>query len=339
MTAVLAVIGMAVAGALGHAIAYPLAWMLGPALVGLVFAFADIRVPSDGRLGDIGRGILGAGIGGSLQTQQFIVLAQEWELVALVIAYVLAAGTVGALWFARCCGWDPRAAVYAALPGGLSEMVESARQQGVDVRSVALAHTLRVFLLVSGVSLLMALTQFVSVDDASFGDATAVDLALLIGLVPAGLWLGSRLRMPAPSVLGPMLVAGVVGLGFELHMTPPMLALTAAQFFIGWSLARRFVGSTPRQTWVGVRHVFGQLCLLMPVWLGCVALGLWSTSLDGDTLLLALAPGGQAEMALLAWLTGADASYVVMLHLLRVVLVVAGAGLLMRWVVRTLSVV
>ncbi|QGG80458.1 hypothetical protein GH975_07675 [Litorivicinus lipolyticus] len=321
---------MALAGWLAHAIHYPLAWMLGPALVGLLLAFGGLTVPSDGRLGDIGRGILGAGIGGSLQVQQFVVLAREWELIVLVVAYVTVAGGVGAVWFIRGCGWSPRAAIYAALPGGLSEMVESARQQGVDVRPVALAHTLRVFLLVSGVSLLIVLTQFVNLDQASFGTAGPRDIGLLLLLVPAGVWLGRAARIPAPSVLGPMIVAAVAGIGFGWHMTPPIWALTVAQALIGWSLARRFAGSTARQTWISMRHVVGQLMLILPVWVASVALGLWLTALDGKTLMLSLAPGGQAEMALLAWLIGADASYVVILHLLRVVLVVVGAGLFIR---------
>ena len=48
--------------------------------------------------------------------------------------------------------------------------------------------------------------------------------------------------------------------------------------------------------------------------------------------ILAFAPGGQAEMVLLAIIAGTDVAYVVTHHLLRIVIVILGAPFVARWV-------
>jgi len=47
--------------------------------------------------------------------------------------------------------------------------------------------------------------------------------------------------------------------------------------------------------------------------------------------ILAFAPGGQGEMAVLALVAGADVAFVVTHHLVRLVIVIAGAPLMRHW--------
>lgn len=49
---------------------------------------------------------------------------------------------------------------------------------------------------------------------------------------------------------------------------------------------------------------------------------------------LAFAPGGQAEMAMLAIIAGADLGFVVIHHPIRVLLVILGAPMAARWFLR-----
>ena len=46
---------------------------------------------------------------------------------------------------------------------------------------------------------------------------------------------------------------------------------------------------------------------------------------------MAFAPGGQAEMTVLAIVVGADLGFVIAHHLLRIVLVITGAPIVARW--------
>ena len=104
--------------------------MLGPAFVGLLLAALNNPIGSDGPLGNWGRGLLGASVGGMLQTQHLFILINEPELLLVTGGYVLSAGFLGWLWLTRVCGWQSQSGWYAALPGGLSEMVELTRQAG-----------------------------------------------------------------------------------------------------------------------------------------------------------------------------------------------------------------
>ena len=88
-------------------------------------------------------------------------------------------------------------------------------------------------------------------------------------------------------------------------------------------------------TWAELRHVVvsgvgycGVLGAVTAVLAGVViALGL-ANPLEA---FLAFTPGGQAEMAILALVAGADMAFVITHHLVRMVVVIAGAPLAARY--------
>lgn len=309
---------------------FPLGWMLGPAFAGLALTLWGHEVKSDGRYGDIGRAILGAAIGGGVTMAHWVWLIGKPQLVALVLVSTALCSALGYAWLRRCCRWGQGTAYFSSLPGGLSEMVELARSSGVDAGPVALAHTLRVFFLVAGSSAVIAYLEQVNLTQMSFGRVGVHEVILLLICVPLGLWLGKRLRLPAPSVLGPLLLAAFLSATADLSARPPQIGIILAQFFIGWSLAARFRGidrsSLPRL----IVQVAGQLALIVPVWWMAALLGSVWLGINTETAVLGLAPGGQAEMALLALLVGVSAVWVVMMHLLRVLIIVGTAGWLFR---------
>src|SRR6056300_1110024 len=120
----------------------PLAWLLGPATIGLVLATRGQPIGTDYFFGDFGRGLLGVAIGASI-TQQHI----DWMLdhpvlgVGLFI-YVVLGGGIGFLWLHRFCKWDRPSAWFAAFPGGMSEMIGSEEEIGANIPKVALSYAL-----------------------------------------------------------------------------------------------------------------------------------------------------------------------------------------------------
>ena len=327
-------IALALAGAGLGLSGFPLGWMLGPAAVGLGLAVYGRSVPSDGRVGDFSRAILGAAIGGSVTTAHIQWLIGSPELLLLVALNTLLVAAVSFIWLTRFCGWSSGAAYFSSLPGGLSEMVELAATQRVEPALVALAHTLRIFILVAGASGLIALLKSVDLQDMSFGVAD-LESTLTLGLcVLVGLPLGRLCRLPAPSVMGPLALAVLCTLGLGVTPMPPTVLIIAAQLGIGWSLARRFAGIAGQPVMRLFIQVTVQLLLVLPCWGLIAGLALNFTSLDGMTAVLGLAPGGQAEVALLSLLVGASAISVVMLHLMRVLMILSFAGLGYRWVRR-----
>jgi hypothetical protein len=111
---------------------------------------------------------------------------------------------------------------------------------------------------------------------------------------------------------------------------PPAVLIAIAQVMMGTALGCRFVGVTLAM----LRRVFGfavmATLLLMVVTLTVTAIGARITDTPFQALLLALAPGGVAEMSLTALALHVDVAFVSTHHIVRIVMVVLLAPTLFR---------
>ncbi|MEI2298856.1 AbrB family transcriptional regulator [Ensifer sp. MJa1] len=128
----------------------------------------------------------------------------------------------------------------------------------------------------------------------------------------------------------------MVTLGAIMHLAGltelvlPSVALGLAQVVIGATIGCRFAMASPRLIVRVVALSIGSTALLMCVSLAFAA-GL--ACLTGDrfiALVLAYSPGGVAEMSLIALSLGIDVPFVVLHHIVRVFLVVAGSAAVFR---------
>jgi membrane AbrB-like protein len=144
-------ITLAVAAAGGAALAFlnvPAGWLCGA--LGAVTALALAGFPA--RVPDVLRRavflVLGISMGAAV-TPETIAGIRTWPitmgLLALSIPFTMAA----VVFYLRWAGWDRETGFYASAPGALSSVLALAHQAGVDVRRVAFAQTLRVFLLIA----------------------------------------------------------------------------------------------------------------------------------------------------------------------------------------------
>ena len=127
-----------------------------------------------------------------------------------------------------------------------------------------------------------------------------------------------------------MILAAVVTLLGGLHNRPPAEAIWAAQFFIGMSIGTKYTGIT----WAEVRRDLTAglgFCALLVVLTLIFVEAIYGFGLaPGMEALLAFAPGGQAELTVLALIVGADVAFVVAHHMLRIFAVILGAPLAAR---------
>jgi membrane AbrB-like protein len=147
-----------------------------------------------------------------------------------------------------------------------------------------------------------------------------------------GWWLAARIGLFGAPMLGPMIVSGIVAFAGGLHFRPPAEAMWVAQFFLGLGIGVKYAGVTLGE----IRRVLTAslgYCLLLTALSVVFAEGVIQAGIAPPLdAILAFAPGGQAEMVLLAIIAGTDVAYVVTHHLLRVVLVILGAPIAARWV-------
>ena len=328
MTLGLALAGVGVFKLLG----LPLPFLFGPMTACLIAALAGMPLKGMGTVSVAARTILGVAVGASITPEVVGRIPQMAGSVALVPVYVVLIGLVGVPFFRRL-GYDPVTAWYAAMPGGLQDMVIFGTEAGGDGRALALIHATRVLVIVTLAPMILTglygagLTGAVG---APIADLPLSELALMAVAALVG-WKGAeRIGLFGASILGPMIVTAVLSLAGLIHTRPPAEAIWAAQLFIGLGIGVQYVGVTVRELrsfiLSGLAFVV-LLAALAAIFTEIVTLSGMAHPVEG---FLAFAPGGQAEMTVLALVAGADLGFVILHHLTRIVIVILGAPVAAR---------
>ncbi len=311
----------------------PLPFLFGPLFACLAAALAHRPLMGFGAVGVAARTILGVAVGASITPEVVARLPQMAASVCFVPLYIAAIGAVGLPFFHRICGFDRVTAWYAAMPGGLQDMVIFGTEAGGDVRALSLVHATRVLVIVTLAPAILTLGFGAPLGNAVGAPAAtlpAEEMALMAAAALIGWKGGERIGLFGASILGPMIAAAVLSLAGFIHARPPAEAILFAQYMIGVALGVGYVGVTMaeirRVVLAGVAFVVILATLAAAVTEAVVQLGL-APPVEG---FLAFAPGGQAEMTVLALVAGADLGFVIVHHLTRIVLVIVGAPLVAR---------
>ncbi|WP_424932282.1 AbrB family transcriptional regulator [Amaricoccus macauensis] len=308
----------------------PLPFLFGPMAFCLFAALARAPIVGFGPVSVGARTILGVAVGATVTPELFAQLPRMAASVALIPLFIALIGLVGVPFFRRIWGFDPITSYYAAMPGGLQDMVIFGTEAGGNPRALSLIHATRVLIIVTLAPLILTHAYGAALTNPIGAPATEIPMHELVLMAIAALvgWkCGERIGLFGASILGPMIVTAALSLSGLVHSRPPAEAILAAQFFLGCGIGVNFLGVT----WAELRRIVAAgvayVILLAALAAGFTAL---VTGLDlGNPVgaFLAFAPGGQAEMTVLAIVTGADLGYVITHHLTRIVLVIIGAPL------------
>ena len=312
----------------------PLPFLFGPMLACLIAALLGAPLRGTGQVAIAARTILGVAVGASITPDLVSLLPQMLLSVALIPPYILCIGLVGVPFFRRVCGFDRVTSYYAAMPGGLQDMVIFGTEAGADPRALSLIHATRVLIIVSVAPILLTqafdspLSQPIG---APLSDVPLLELVLMAAAALIGWKGGERLGLFGASILGPMIATAALSLSGLIHVRPPAEAILAAQYFIGIGIGVGYVGVTlhelRRDVLAGIAYV-ALLALLAVAFTEFVVLTGLANPVEG---FLAFAPGGQAEMTMLAIVAGADLGFVIVHHLTRIVLVIIAAPIVARY--------
>ncbi|MEX3313584.1 AbrB family transcriptional regulator [Sulfitobacter sp. PS-8MA] len=316
--------------ALFWGLSLPLPFLFGPMAACLIAALAHVPIKGFGQISVAARTILGVAVGASITPDLFHALPQMAMSVALVPVFIALIGLIGVPFFRRFWGFDLPTAYYAAMPGGLQDMVIFGTEAGADPRALSLIHATRVLFIVTLAPVFLTfaygaeLTNPIGapVLELPLGEMALMVLAALIG------WKGGeRIGLFGASILGPMIVTAALSLSGLIHSRPPAEAILAAQFFIGCGIGVHFLGVTWRELTRVVLAGIAYVLVLAILAAGFTVFIMSAGLSDPVEAFLAFAPGGQAEMTVLAIVTGADLGFVITHHLTRIVLVIVGAPL------------
>ncbi len=341
----LAALGLAlVIGALGGAVALalhlPLGMLLGSMLAVAVVAVAGwapfgvvVAVPQGLRFFFVP--VIGVSIGGAF-TPDILRDVVIWlpSFLALLVYLPLALG-LGYVIYHHIGGIPRLTAFFGAVPGGLVETVVLGEEAGADARLLTLLQFLRLILCIVFVPIGFTLLTGQAVGSASGIAMTGsdvpigvVDAAVLIVAAVAGVLLGRKIGLPAAIMTGPILLSAAAHLSGLTQTVPPAWAVLLTQLVVGTSLGARFVG-LPRDTLtLAVRVALLNAVASLGLALGFAAMLATVVQEPMAAVFLAFAPGGLAEMSLVALSLQMSVVYVSAHHVARIVLSVTMAQVL-----------
>ena len=311
----------------------PLPFLFGPMSACLATALLGAKLSGFGQVSAAARTILGVTIGCSITPDVVNDLPRMAGSVALIPIYIAVIGVIGVPFFRYFCKFDAPTAYYAAMPGGLQDMILFGEEAGGNARILSLIHATRVLVIIVAAPILM--TQVYDTPLTNPIGLPARDLPLHeMGLMVLAAWVGwkggERIGLFGASILGPLIVSAVLSLSGLIHSRPPAEAILAAQFFLGATIGAKYVGVTMsemrRVVVAGMAFMLVLTALAAGFAQAVTHLGL----AEPVNALLAFAPGGQAELTIVTILAGGDLSYVITHHITRIVLVIIGAPIAAR---------
>lgn len=309
----------------------PLPYMLGALGATAAAAMAGLPVARPSRpLVVPMRMVIGVMLGSTVTPELLSQLSALGGSLVFVPVYVLLVAVLGTAYYRFIAGFPRNEAFFSALPGGLYTMVAVAEDAGADVRRVSLAHALRVTLVVFAIPVVIRL--MFDVDTASRGQGSVWltelplrELALLIAAGIVGGFFAVRTNFPGSLIICPMIASALIHATGISKASPPYEAVVAAQVVLGAFIGARFVGETIAAVRTGLVYAFGHVTLMMAISVGLAILLERFVGLPIMTGILAFAPGGLAEMSLVALGLGLDVGIVATLHVGRILVIVMTA--------------
>lgn len=308
--------------------------MFAALLVGLAAAVAGRAPAFPPRAFAMAQAAAGVAIGTYLHASTLTALGWRWVPVLFVSVATLAVTTGSGIALGRLTAIDEVTASLGTIAGGASGIVAMAGDLGGDDRLVAFMQYVRVLVVVLVTPLIAALAF--SAHGGGPGPAAGGGILtpgagwLFVAVVaPLGALLASRTRLPAPALLGPLILAALAGVGGLAPGVP--LALSDGAFAaIGLAIGLRFTSAQLRAAGRLLPAVLASIALLVAA---CFALGALLSAITGVSLLdgyLATTPGGLYAVLPIAFGSGANTTFVLAVQALRLFVSVLAAPMVVR---------
>ena len=338
--------GAALAGYLAQRAGLPAGWLVGPMLVALVVALLWEKHPTVPRWGRIASlAVVGGVLASAFRPSVVPLISRHWLPVALVICTTLVLSLGTGLLLRVLVRLDRKTAALGTLPGAASGMLAMSAPLGADARLVALMQYTRVVVVVVAATLVGRFGLVPATGSPSTSGqgpqtfpqstellvqnnvTTYVLTALVAGL---GAWAGTRFRLPAGALLGPLILGILLEELGVMHLAWPQGVPQAAFLVLGLWVGLLFDGDSIKRAG---RLLPVVLLSAIGLVIACAALG-WAlsalTGIDPITAYLATTPGGIDSVAIVALGSGADAPLVLAIQTMRLLAVIA-VGSFLGW--------
>lgn len=290
----------------------------------------------------VGMALVGLNVGFSIAHGNFATVASSTPIFALLTFFLLLCGGFIGYIYSRLSKTNLLTAMLATVPGGVGPMSAIAADYNRNVTLVAMVQALRVTTVVFLIPLLARAVSGTEVKRQTFSlSSTLLNLDLShLGLLFLALLLGgiaiylvTSLKIPAGDFFGAMLVGIVFNpmlncLPFvdSIHFSPPPVVNLIGQMLLGVTIGE-YWGDKPTLDKKTIGYSFLSVAMTLVTGLIAAMFAMKLTSWDWLTCLLVTAPGGSAEMILVALALHHDVEIVTGGHLVRLIAINASLPL------------
>ena len=335
-------LGLAI-GAVGGFVAehfhVPLAWMLGPLFFCMGATVAGIPALVPMWLRGNFMLIIGMFLGESFEGMDPEAVLRWPVSMAGAVLYMPVATFLAYLYYHYVVREDRMTAICSSIPGGLTAVVLISGSLGADERNVALAQSLRIAFVVCMAPLVAfgMMGYAAPAQDLYEGQKliSLTDFAILFGTSLGLIWLLRNSGIPILPMICPLIASALLRLTGTIEGAMPHWLVEVGLLVLGAGVGTRFGGVPFRRLVSFGALTFGGTAVLMATAAIFAVIVSALTGLELIALLLAYAPGGVAEMSLIAFAIDADSGFVAVHHIVRIVFVMISVPLLAAWVART----
>jgi len=324
-------------GACFYGLGLPLQWLLGSLLATMCLSLGGVRLQVSKSVRSKIIVLIGLMVGSTF-SPDIVPHLHQWVPTLLAMVGFTACLALFAYGYCRfVMKMSPLSAMMSGLPGGLSEMTVLADDVGADARSMTLVHAARVVCVLFSIPVFLTYAY----DLEKFADDTiptvwgVQDGVFLLCAGALGLYGAKICRLPSYKMMGPLVASAALHMSGVIVSEPSELLSSAVQLILGTSLGSRYASMPLRTVGVVLLHSFGLAALVVAITFAVAYSLHLLLGLSFGALLLALAPGGFAEMILAALSLGVDPAFVTTHHAVRLFAIILLGPLVVKAMLRS----
>ncbi|WP_275422235.1 AbrB family transcriptional regulator [Macrococcus brunensis] len=315
-----------------------LPWLFGPIITAVTITKLtrrEMRWPKP--LADAGLFILGAQIGTTFTLQVLADIRNDFFHIILWNIMIIGAALLLSLIYRQITHCSYETAFLSAVPGALSQMIVMAEEnKRADFLAVTLSQTSRLLFVVMMVPFIASFSK-----DAVTGnmmDSESIFLVLsfdqllfIISLTGLLFIFLRRIHFPVPQLLAPIIIIAGWNIATGNSFSIPIYLIAAAQLLFGVRIGLQLVDLSSSLTFRLFIGIAVQNILLILV---TFIAALFMTSHTFNDVFLSLAPGGMAQIVIVALETGGNIAMISSYHIFRIFLILLVVAPLMQVVLK-----
>lgn len=302
---------------------FPAGWLAGSMIFVAIATIARLPTKIPDRLRDAIFVVIGLQMGAGVRPD-VVERVAEWPVsMALLVAVVIGVTAASYAVLKWGANWNPETAFFGAIPGALSFVIAIASDRGADLPRIAASQSLRLFILVAVLPVIIAGVPGDVPRTAAMQTVIPLqDVALGLALCLIASWGAAKVGVPGGWMTGAFFTSAALNASGMMTLVLPDVAMIPCFVILGALVGCRF-GQTPP----------GQFASLLIASLGAFVAGFAVSALGAllasswlaipfGQALLAYAPGGLEVMTLLAFMLDLDPAFVAAHQLTRYMVMV-----------------